>query len=204
MAEARVMPDSVLLPDGTVLVSNGSSSGFADMGAAPVFATEVFDPRSSTWSTLGSMRIPRLYHAVALLLPDARVLTAGTDGEFNPHPFHTSNYRVEIFSPPYLFRGPRPRILGHQVQLTYGEPILVQTPDANAVGSACLIRNGAVTHSFNHDQRLVGLEITGRSSSLLTVEAPPRANLAPPGWYMLFLVSHEGVPSEASFVRIRI
>ena len=203
MAEARVMPDSVLLPDGTVLVTNGSASGFADMGAEPVFRTELFDPRSDTWSSLCSMRIPRLYHAVALLLPDGRVLTAGTDGEFNPHPFHTSNYRVEVFSPPYLFRGLRPRILGHQNHVSYGEPILVQTPDADAVASACIVRNGAVTHSFNHDQRLVGLVITGRSPSVLTVEAPPRANIAPPGWYMLFLVSHDGVPSEASFLRVR-
>jgi hypothetical protein len=204
MAEGRVMPDSVLLPDGTVFVTNGSSSGFADMGAAPVYTPELFDPTAGTWTSLCPMRIPRLYHATALLLPDGRVLTAGTDGEFNPHPFHTSNYRVEVFSPPYLFRGMRPRILGHQRDVGYGEPILVETLDAGAVASACLIRNAAVTHSFNHDQRLVGLVITSRSPTLLTVEAPPRANLAPPGWYMLFLVSHDGVPSEGSFVRIRV
>ena len=88
-------------------------------------------------------------------------------------------------------------------EIAYGQPILVQTPDADVVSSACLIRNGAVTHSFNHDRRLIRLVITARSPSMLTVEAPPRASLAPPGWYMLFLLSNEGVPSAGSFVRVR-
>ncbi len=203
MLHPRVMPDAVLLPDGTVLVMNGSSAGKADDAINPIFQAELYNPATNTWSPLCSMRTPRLYHSTALLLPDGRVLTAGNDEEFNQHPFHYHEYRVEVFSPPYLFKGPRPQIAVAPTTITYGASFIVETPDASSVTSAALICPGAVTHSFNMTQRYVGLSITARGASRMTLEAPPNSNVAPPGFYMLFLVTSAGVPSVAQFVRLQ-
>jgi hypothetical protein len=60
-----------------------------------------------------------------------------------------------------------------------------------------LVRNGTVTHSFGMDQRMVGMSFTTGSGSL-TVTAPPNGNIAPPGYYMLFILNSSGVPSVAS------
>ncbi|HEX2170917.1 MAG TPA: galactose oxidase-like domain-containing protein [Dehalococcoidia bacterium] len=197
----RVMPDAVLLPDGTVLVMNGSSTGVADNGISPVLEVELYDAVANAWTALQPMRVPRLYHSTALLLPDGRVLTAGKDEEFNPDPFRYPEYRIEIFSPPYLFREPRPVILAAPEDIAYGTPFQVTTADAAWVNAAVLLRPGAVTHSFNMSQRSVELLITGRSVDQLTVQGPPSGTVAPPGYYMLFLVSSE-IPSEARFVRL--
>ena len=202
MPHQRVMPDAVLLPDGTVLVMNGSSTGVADNGINPVLETDLYDPVSNTWTTLASMRVPRLYHSTALLLPDGRVLTAGKDEEFNPPPFNYPEYRIEVFSPPYLFKGPRPVITGAPGSITYGASFDVQTPDAASITAAALIRSGSVTHSYNPDQRYVGLVIAASSGGSLTLEAPPTPFIAPPGYYMLFLLNGAGVPSVAQFVHL--
>jgi galactose oxidase-like protein/glyoxal oxidase-like protein len=202
MAKPRVMPDAVLLPDGTVAVVGGSSTGRADFGVDPVLAVELFDPVSEHWSTVCPMRVPRSYHATALLLPDARVLMMGKDGLFNKEPYNYPEHRAEIFSPPYLFHGPRPTIAAAPQQVPYDTAFDIDTPDAAEVGSVVLLRAGAVTHSFNMDQRHVGLTINGRAANRLTVTSPPNGNIAPPGFYMLFIVGKTGVPSVAQFMRL--
>ncbi len=202
MVHPRVMPDAVLLPDATVLVMNGSSAGFADNGANPVWEAERYNPATNTWTTMAPMNVPRLYHATALLLPDATVLTAGTDSVWNPDPFHHAEVRVEVFSPPYLFTGgPRPAITSAPAEMPYGGPYTLQTPDASSITSISLLRCGSATHSFNSDQRYVGLEITGRAGTSLTLQTPPDGFVAPPGYYMLFIL-RDGVPSKARIVRL--
>jgi Domain of unknown function (DUF1929)/Glyoxal oxidase N-terminus len=202
MTTPRVMPDAVLLPDGTVAIVGGSSSGRADFGVKPVLAVELFDPASERWSTLCPMRVPRSYHATALLLPDARVLVIGKDGLYNTEPYNYPEHRVEIFSPPYLFRGPRPAITAAPQQVPYDTAFDVETTDTAEIGSVVLLRAGAATHSFNMDQRQVGLRINGRAPNRLTVTSPPNGNIAPPGFYMLFVVNNAGVPSVAQFLRL--
>ncbi|MGH9149991.1 MAG: galactose oxidase-like domain-containing protein, partial [Acidimicrobiales bacterium] len=198
----RIMPDAVLLPDGKVAVVGGSSAGRADTGIDPVFPIEIFDPVAETWSTAASTRVPRLYHSTALLLPDARVMIMGKDGLFNADPYKYPEHRAEVFSPPYLFAGPRPEIAGAPEQVAYATEVEVASPAAAGVASAVLVRAGSVTHSFNMDQRLVGLVIAARSSGSLVLEMPPGGNVAPPGWYLLFLLTPSGVPSVGRFVRL--
>jgi hypothetical protein len=195
------MPDAVLLPDGSVLVMNGSSAGFADNGANPVWEAELYDPVANSWTTLAPMWVPRLYHATALLLPDARVLTAGTDSLWNPDPFHGEELRLEFYSPPYLFKGPRPEITSAPTQMSYASTAIIGTTTPSAINSVSLLRCGSSTHSFNADQRYVELTITDRSSNNLTVQTPPDGFIAPPGYYMLFLL-RGGVPSTATFVHL--
>jgi hypothetical protein len=202
MTAPRVMADAVLLPDGSVAVVGGSSTGRADLAITPVLPIELFDPVSERWTTLCPMQVPRSYHATALLLPDARVLAMGKDGLFNTEPYNYPEHRVEIFSPPYLFRGPRPAIMAAPQQLPYDTAFDIDTSDAAQIGSVVLLRAGAATHSFNMDQRHVGLTINGRTSDRLTVTSPPNSNIAPRGFYMLFIVDTVGVPSVAQFVRL--
>jgi hypothetical protein len=237
MKHRRVMPDAVLLPDGTVLVVNGSSTGESH-GGTPVYAAEVYDSKADTWTTLAEMTMDRLYHATAILLPDARVLTAGTDREWNAGPVYDyAHTQLEVFSPPYLFHGPRPTIRLAPQSVTYDTAFEVATDDADTIKSAVLIRNGSCTHSFNSDQRFVELEIKKRiapkqwsrtvkmelpglstmftkfepvdigftlsfESEGLELHSPRDAFVAPEGYYMLFLVSKGGVPSEAEFIRL--
>lgn len=202
MTAPRVMADAVLLPDGSVAVVGGSSTGRADLAVKPVLPIELFDPVSEGWTTLCPMRVPRSYHATALLLPDARVLIMGKDGLFNTEPYNYPEHRVEIFSPPYLFRGPRPAIMAAPQQLAYDTAFDIDTTDAAEIRSVVLLRAGAATHSFNMDQRHVGLAINSRTPDRLTVTSPPNSNIAPPGFYMLFIVDTVGVPSVAQFVRL--
>lgn len=202
MRSPRVLPDSVLLPDGTVAVVGGSASGRSDDATSPVFEVEIFNPVTETWVGRCPMRVPRLYHSTALLLPDARVMIAGRDGQFNKAPFDYPEHRVELFSPPYLFQaGIRPVISSSPPGVVYDETFSVDTPQAAGVGAVVLIRAGAVTHGFNMDQRLVELQVIGRTASALTVQAPPDPNVAPPGLYLLFLRA-SGIPSVGAFIRV--
>ena len=138
MAHRRVMPDAVLLPDGNVLVTNGSSTGKADAGVNPVFETELYDVERGVWTTLCSMQIPRLYHSVALLLPDARVLTAGEDSIWHPGLLHGGEAGHRNLHPalplPRAATGhpgsPRGGGLRHRVQGVMGGP------QAHQVGGA--------------------------------------------------------------------
>lgn len=208
MHHARVLNNAVLLPDGTVFVVGGSSTGATDLGPAPVMTPEIYNPNTNTWTEMCPMRAARLYHSTALLLPDGRVMTAGTDHAWNLTPYDWPERRVEIFSPPYLEKGlPRPAISGiswgphyfgnsFQVQLN-GSPV-----NGWNINKAMLIAPGAVTHSYDQTQRAIELEIEGRSWGNIVVKMPPNGKVAPPGMYMLFILSNDGVPSVAEFVRL--
>jgi hypothetical protein len=203
MKLGRVMPDSILLPDGTVLVVGGSATGKADNGLDPVLEVELFDPATETWTTMCPMKVPRSYHSLATLLPDGRVLMAGKDGLFNPAPYDYPEHRMEVCSPPYLFRGPQPSITSAPEAVGYDTSFDVETDDPATIGSAVFMRPGSVTHSNDMEQRLVGLIIGARAAGQLTLQSPPDANVAPPGYYMLFLLNYDGVPSVAKFVQLQ-
>ncbi len=129
-----------------------------------------------------------MYHSTAVLLPDGRVLSAGqNDGP--------SADFGEIYEPAYLFQGPRPVIDQAPGQIDYGESFVVATAQATDISSVALIALSTVTHSVNTGQRYVGLSFSQSGPSELTVTAPPDGNIAPPGYYMLFLVDGSIVPS---------
>jgi hypothetical protein len=195
MAFPRAFHNTTLLPDGTVLVTGGGTKRDGYDISFSVKTAELWSPVTETWRTLSSAARPRLYHSTALLLPDGRVLTAGS-GDDGPG---INQEEAELYSPPYLFKGPRPTITGAPTEIQYGSSFAVSTPDAASIASVSLIRPGAVTHAFDEDQRFLNLGFTTGAGSL-TIQAPASANLAPPGYYMLFLVNAAGVPSIAPFV----
>ncbi|TFZ02490.1 DUF1929 domain-containing protein [Ramlibacter henchirensis] len=196
MSVARRHLNSTILPDGTVLVTGGTSGPGHNNPNTPVLSAELWNPATEAWTTLASGTVPRLYHSAALLLPDGRVAVMGGErGAASVVP------DVEIFSPPYLFKGARPAMSGVPAQLAYGQRFTVQSAQAAGIGKVSLIRLSSVTHAFNMDQRLNVLPFTAGTGSL-DITAPANANLAPPGMYMLFLVDTSGVPSVGSIVQV--
>ena len=192
---ARTEHTLTLLPDGTVLVTGGSGdSNVFDLGPA-VYEAELWSPTTETWSTMARMAVPRHYHSTALLLPDGRVLVKGSGT------YGIDQLNAQIYSPPYLFKGPRPVITSSPAVAAYGSTFTVQTPDAARIGSVSLIAIGSVTHAFNENQRIVPASFQAGSNSI-DVTLPANANLMPPGYYMLFLIDTNGVPSISSMLNI--
>lgn len=205
LALPRLHLNSVLLPDRTVFVTGGSLK----QEDAPLarLQSEIYDPVKDEWTLTASCIVPRLYHSTALLLPDGRVVAAGGNPdatekvEWDKDPLH-EEMRVEIFSPPYLFKGPRPTISATPAQWKYGQSTSITTPNAGTLKWAHLMAPCVTTHSFDTNQRLVDLPITSQGSGIVKVNVPDNRNLAPPGMYMLFIVSNDGVPSEARWVHL--
>lgn len=197
MAFPRRHLNATVLPTGEVLVTGGSSGTAFDDWNAGVRAAELWNPATGFWTTLASNAVTRTYHATSLLLPDGRVLHSGS-GEGAGAP---SQKNAEIFSPPYLFKGPRPSIADAPSTVAYGSSFTVTTPDAADIGKVSLIRLGSVTHAFDMNQRFQWLPFT-RQADGLTISAPVSANRTPPGHYLLFILNGSAVPSVARIVRV--
>jgi hypothetical protein len=187
-----------ILADGTVLVNGGERTTSGVNLGQGVLEAELWSPVTETWTTMAAQQVPRLYHSTALLLPDGRVLSAG-GGRVSGLPI--DQFNAEIFSPPYLFRGPRPVVDAAPPDVDYGETSFVATPDAASIQRVTLLAPGTVTHLTNMQQRFLELQFTAVTGGL-DVEFPSNANLAPPGDYMLFIINGNGVPSVARFVSV--
>ncbi len=196
MAFPRSFVNLTTLPDGTVLGTGGGTDRSGQNEANAVKPAEIWNPATGTWRTVASLTAPRLYHSVALLLPDGRVFVSGSGGDSGV----TNETNYQIYSPPYLFKGARPTITAAPTTVQYGATAFVQTPDAASIASVMLVRTGSVTHGFDQNTRSMPLNFT-QTPGGLTVQLPPNGNTAPPGSYMLFIVNGAGVPSIASMMR---
>jgi hypothetical protein len=220
LRHGRHHPNAVILPDGGVLVVGGVEHR-RDIDGFEVGLRngELLDPDSlqAGWQLMAPQGLNRGYHAVALLLPDARVLSLGGDNygtvDAGAIGIVEAGLVPEIFSPPYLFRGPRPAIdtlssqtlvVGGSLRVSYG---VSSCEGGKKVNEAVLMAPAAVTHSFDMNQRHVPLQIAGNDcaagSGTLDLVAPADASVLPPAWYMLFLVDGEGIPSIARFVQVQ-
>ncbi len=199
MSVGRRHLNTTLLPDGKVLVTGGSSFPGFDNPAGSVFYAEMWDPAAETWSIMAGYTRYRGYHSNALLLPDGRVLIAG-GGHPDP-PGGSAQPNLEIYSPPYLFKGARPAIASAPQQVLYGQTFFVGTPAPQSIASVSWIRLSSTTHAFNQNQRINHLSFT-QTAGGLSVTASASANLAPPGHYMLFILNGNGVPSVARIVHL--
>jgi hypothetical protein len=194
MTQRRKHLNTTILPDGRVLVTGGSSGseGTNEMSADPAYESEVWDPATESWTTWASLSIYRGYHAIALLLPDGRILSASGD-------YGGPSY--EVFSPPYLFKGARPAITSAPSTVNQAQTFFVQTPDAASITKATIISISSVTHGFNMSQRFNKLTFS-QASGGLNINVPSNPNTCPPGYYMLFLLNGNGVPSVGKIIRI--
>lgn len=202
MTQARWYSTGVALPDGTVAAFSGATADDVDapgLGFA-IKQAELFTPDGKgggTWTPLASANQERTYHNTAILLPTGQVLVAGhapiPAGYYKQMtlPGFENNIRdasLELYDPPYMSRGDRPVIRGLGGRsLAYGGSATIPTADAASIKSVVLIRNPALTHLVDGDQRTVELPITSTEGGAVKVSVPANKAVLPPGPYMLFI-----------------
>jgi galactose oxidase-like protein/Big-like domain-containing protein len=204
MSAPRRHLNSTILPDGQVLITGGTSGGgFVNIneGLAEK-AAEEWNPSTNQWTTLASNSVMRVYHSVSILLPDATVLHGASGNAMAgavPVPDENNH---EIFSPPYLFKGARPTITSAPTSVGYGQTFAVATPNAAQVTTVRWTHIGTVTHAFDFGQRANTLTFTPTATGV-DVTAPSGPNLAPPGYYILFILNRNGVPSTGKIIKLQ-
>ncbi len=218
MNHARYWAYSTILPDGQILVLGGRHGlkghmkSDKEMKMSPktqsqddilqdpraIREPEIFNPMDKTWTLMTSMQRDRLYHSNSILLPDGRVMAAGSNPSRGK-----DELSIEIYNPPYLFKGPRPVIENCPETIQYGSTFELTASRADVDGNVALIRPAATTHCLDADHRYVGLESDELSGGRLSINVPENPNLAPPGYYMIFVTTAGGIPSEAKFVQLR-
>jgi hypothetical protein len=199
-----------ILPDGSMVAIGGGKGADLWTATEEHKHVELWNPKDGKW-TLGPKQVEvRAYHSTAVLLPDGRVLssgddvnTSGTDENGNPRDGKLVD-TGEIYSPPYLFKGKRPIITKAPNEVGLGKQFTVNfsTAEGAPATKAVLVAPSAVTHAVDTEQRYVELAVAGKGTGSVTLKAPAAGNVAPPGYYMLFLLTDDGVPSVAKFVRI--
>ena len=194
----RLWANSIVLPNGKVMVVGGSS--VLNEGQGVSYKPEIWDPSTEQWSLMDQSQRMRLYHSTAILLKDGRVLVSGGGA-----PGPEDNKNAEIFTPPYLFDSnglaSRPTITSAPSEAPYGASISVSHPSGNNISRVTLIKTGAVTHAFNMEQRFIEADFSDTSSGV-QVTIPNSANIATPGYYLMHLIDNKGVPSEGHIIRI--
>jgi hypothetical protein len=200
MSQARIEMNATILPSGQILATGGSVND--EDATTESLNADIYDSTTGALSSAGANAFARLYHSNSLLLPDATVLLLGSNperGTYEPH--------MEIYTPAYLYNSSgqlatRPTITSVSASvLGYDSGFTIQTPNASQISSVVLIRAGTPTHSFDMDQRMVGLSYTA-GGGVLSVTSPANGDLAPPGYYLLFILNSSGVPSIAQFVQL--
>ncbi len=215
---ARWFASGISLPDGTVLaVGGGDKDEVIDPGSEiAVKVPEIYNPETGQWTEVAAHARDRTYHNSALLLPDMRVLLGGhapiashyggpQRDQGGPFANNDKDASFEVWSPPYLFRGDRPRITGVQAGVAYGERFMVKSPQADQIESVELIRTPSPQHVNDSDQRILKLEFTRSGGDTLEAVAPPTGVNAPPGTYYLIVnkkADKGPVPSVARMVRV--
>ncbi|MDP9427589.1 MAG: galactose oxidase early set domain-containing protein, partial [Actinomycetota bacterium] len=195
--------NAVTLPDDSTLLTGGSV-GYRGNSQSDLHLTTMYDPHSGHLHEAAPNEVGRNYHATALLLPDGRVMTMGSDPLFSdeentiPGRFET---RIKIYSPPYLFAGDRPAIVDAPEEITRGSSFAVSTEGAD-VAEARLLRPSAVTHQTDPEQRSVALDVRPTGTAAWELGVPEEEGLTPPGWYMLVVLDDNGVPSPARWVHV--
>lgn len=200
VGQDRFHGSATVMADGKVLVSGGSFVSNVAWGVA--YAAKIWNPDTRAWATAATAKRMRLYHSVSMLLPDGRVLTGGGGA-----PGPQTNLNAEIYSPPYLFEpntsgrlATRPVITAMPATAAFGSTLTVST-NVTGVSKVTLVRTGSATHTVDFDQRMVPVSHT-TSGTAVNVTMPSDPNLAPPGYYMLFVFNSAGVPSVAKVLRL--
>jgi hypothetical protein len=217
MCYARSNENLVMLANGTVLAVGGGNGTTGENYEGPTPIPELDDPGSTSgaWTVLAPQLdannsnkiVNRTYHSTALLLPDGRVLSAGSD-TFSKHPNQSIYYdnTFQIFSPPYM-SATRPTISSVSGTFTYGSQITITTPDSTTamnIGTVALVRPGATTHANDMEQRYVSLTFSVNPLNLTQLLATLPANTqtgkatAPPGFYMLFIINNRNVANASN------
>jgi hypothetical protein len=203
LAQPTRYPLSVILPDDTVLVTGGAAQYRGEHDSDNHIA-RIYDPETNSFTVAAAPAIGRDYHSEAVLLPDGRVATLGSNPLYaDKNDTITAKFeqRIEIYSPPYLFRGPRPVVTGGPRRVARGGSATFTTSNPSDIQKIRLIHPSAATHDTDVAQRSIAIAFT-RTPDGVHVKIPPQPGLVPLGWYMLFIDNDKGVPSVARWVQV--
>ncbi|MET8805646.1 kelch motif-containing protein [Streptomyces sp. NPDC004546] len=196
-------PQSSVLPDDTVLVSGGSED-YRGRSDSDILQARLYHPDSNSFTRVADPLVGRNYHSGSILLPDGRVMFFGSDSLYgdkaNTKP-GTFEQRIEIYTPPYLYRDARPTLGGGPRTIARGASGTFTSDHAASIKKARLIRPSASTHVTDVDQRSIALDFK-TAGNRITVTVPKNRNLVQSGWYMLFVDDDQGTPSKAQWVRV--
>ncbi|WP_328948680.1 DUF1929 domain-containing protein [Streptomyces sp. NBC_00184] len=201
--EGTRYPSASLLPDDSLLVTGGSND-YRGRGGSDVLQARLYDAKSDTYQRVADPAVGRNYHSGSVLLPDGRVMIFGSDSLYSdkadtrPGVFEQ---RIEIYTPPYLYRDSRPELTAGPKRIERGDTAVFTTNQASSIKSAKLMRPSAVTHVTDTDQRSVALDLK-RKDGEISVTVPGNRALVPSGWYMLFVTDDKGTPSEGTWVEV--
>jgi len=211
LSTGRRQLNATLLADGSVLATGGmtraAGSGVVDLNNAAT-AAERWDPATGRWTVLASASRIRQYHSTAVLLPDGRVMTGGGGicGICMDVGYLEKN--IEYFTPPYLYKtdgsgqlAVRPVISTAPESVGINASFTISSPQAASIRKVALVGLGDVTHGVDQGQRYIPLKFSA-SGTTLAVTGPPNGGVAPPGYYMLFIVDAANVPSIAKMVQV--
>ena len=191
----RLWSSLTTLADGKIFLNGGSLT--PNVMTLVSYQSQIYDPNAQTWTPGPINATPRLYHSVALLLPDATVLTGGGGA---PGPFRELN--GEIYYPPYLYNADgslatRPVIVAAPSTVSAGTNFGLAMADATPISAVNLIRMSAVTHSMNTQGRFLPAAFQ-QIGNQLSVTAPANFNDFLTGYWMVFALDAKGVPSVAA------
>lgn len=199
------------LPDGRIIAMGGNYYGTVN-GSLERAQPEIYDPSNPLvgWTMVSAPNpgevIGRGYHSVALLLPDARVLFAGGERENTSWDVQkTPQFYTPQYGPDPHWQPTRPVIDTAPTECRYGEPmtIVVHAQEGRTITNFRLISLGSITHAYNGNQQYITLEFTSNGSNSYTVSPPATTNIATPGYYMLFAIDSNNVPSVAKMIKLR-
>lgn len=196
-------PQASVLPDDSVLVSGGSED-YRGRSDSNILQARLYHPGTNSFERVADPLVGRNYHSGSILLPDGRLMFFGSDSLYadkaNTKPGKFEQ-RIEIYTPPYLYRDSRPDLSGGPQTIERGGSGTFTSRAASTVKKVRLIRPSASTHVTDVDQRSVALDFEADGDKL-TVTVPSSRNVVPSGWYMLFVTDGEGTPSKAEWVRV--
>ncbi|TXS40587.1 DUF1929 domain-containing protein [Streptomyces sp. uw30] len=196
-------PQASVLPDDSLLVSGGSED-YRGRGDSNILQAHLYRPGAKALDRVADPLVGRNYHSGSILLPDGRVMFFGSDSLYadkaNTKPGKFEQ-RVEIYTPPYLYRDAQPSLSGGPQTIKRGGTGTFTSQHASSIENVRLMRPSASTHVTDVDQRSVKLDFK-KSGDKITVDVPTNRNLVPSGWYMLFVTDDQGTPSKAQWVRV--
>ena len=204
MTHARRFPNAVMLPTGEVMVIGGLTSGLKFSDSGSILQAELWNPTSQAWRPLDSMDVPRNYHSLALLLPDGRVLTGGGGLCGNCSANHQD---AQLFTPHYLFNADgslatRPVISQGPEIVGHGQVFSVSVTTSPTITAFNLLKMSSVTHAVTADQHFLTVPFTSLGNGAYQLTAHANSNVLTPGFYMLFAVDDQGVPSVAKTLQV--
>jgi Galactose oxidase-like, Early set domain/GlxA beta barrel domain len=204
LAQPTRYPITVLLPDDQVLVTGGSRY-YRGMHGSDNRDTRLYNAATSSFSWAANSITGRDYHSGGILLPNGSVLTLGGNplfGNKQDTAPQTFNQEIDVYFPPYMFHGLRPRVISAPGVMKLRHSYIIKVTRASSIQYLRLMRPDNPTHVTDVNQRSIAVKFTQAGPGELKITLPANPNLVPPSYYMLFAVNHQGVPSKAYWVRV--